>query len=303
MPIIKAEIDTDRLEGLKEKAQVAFLVGAIQNLFDWIVLHKDELTFQSYFVHPDDVQVANSKVLLKRLGIVLNNVSGQVSGYHKELDLALKHSKKPTLSGQGTRTIHFGDRGDVAVDYGPFSGKAIQAKSSFSDKCADIDQMIKVAANQLTGERAAAETPNATDRRIIDLSIRSPDNPWPRTQMATNSTPLTFKELTDKINSLVSTYRAHVPRTPGHGYNRWNSLSPGLGTAVTRSQTGKLASRTTTGLFNAVATDFVTKVRFDHPRYVFDSGKLMLLTRFVARTEDSGHGCQTVVLIYWSNPA
>jgi hypothetical protein len=301
MPIIKAEIDTDRLEGIKEKAQVTFLVGAIQNLFDWIVEHKDELTFQSYFVNPDTVQVANSQVLLKRLGTVLNNVSGQVSGYHKELDLALKQSKKPVLGGKGTRTIHFGKRGDVAVDYDNLSGKAIQAKSSFSDTPGDIDQMIKVAANQLTGERSVEETPNFGDRRIIDLTIKSPDNPWPRTSQATMFSPLTFKELTDRINKMVSTYREHIPKKPGHGYDQWKSLSPKLGAANTKRKDGYLISRTT-GLFGIVAIDFVTKVRFDHPRYLDVSGKLHKMDRFVARTEMVGTSCETVIVIYWSSP-
>jgi hypothetical protein len=71
------------------------------------------------------------------------------------------------------RSIHFGVRGDLAVDYGGGYGKAIQSKSCFSSNYSDVDEHIKRAALQLTGERVQAETPTAFDRRVVDISIKN----------------------------------------------------------------------------------------------------------------------------------
>lgn len=112
------------------------------------------------------------------MATILTQAAGPLAGKESELRLYAKHRLDKFRT-----VIYQGKIADVAVDYGNGLGKAIQSKSSYQDDCATINNMIKDAANQLTGERG--ETPRAGDRWVIDMAIRSPTNPWPFSQKAT----------------------------------------------------------------------------------------------------------------------
>ena len=299
MPIT-LNIDVEVLQNEKIQTQFTFLVKAIDDLYTCLKENKDELFVNSLFsaVLYDPHLANNAQAIIGRTESVLNNISGTVSGYHKELQLAFKQSRKAMLDGSTLRTVHFGARGDVAVDYGEGFGKAIQSKSSFADGNADINTMIKTAANQLTGERVAKETPNAKDRRIIDLSIMNPKNPWPRSNLFGNQ-PFSLQEVESKVHELVSEYVKHNSVNPatntkqgGKGYNKFGELTPNLGTAVGAGNSGNLTSKVTgTDPFGktAIGIDLVVKIRYNNGRPFLINGQAKLVSQITTRTELNTH--------------
>jgi hypothetical protein len=236
-------IDASQLTNTDVRTKMLFLGKALQDFHDWIVKHQNDLYFR-----PDPVTTINSNQMLDRLKDVLTKSAATISGYHKELELASKHIGK-------VRTIHFGNRGDVAIDYEtPGYGKAIQAKSCFSSNYADVDEHIKKAALQLTGEKVKEETPGSNDRRIVDISIRNADNTWPRTDKQTPS----MENILERIKKYVTEYTAGKK-----GYN-FDLLQKN----DTRDAFS-LSSRTLRAISRTGEVDFIVKIRWDTPRWVW----------------------------------
>lgn len=264
-----AIIDLDKTpndQGLRLK--IESVLTTAQQLLTWIVDHHEELEYQGFFVpqFQDARAIQNSTAMLTRLKDVLTKVAGNINGYYKELEWASRQIKKTELTTGEKRRVHFGIRGDVAVDYGGGFGAAMQSKSCFASGYRDVDTHLQKAALQLTGEKVALETPGAQDRRIADISIRNPNNRWPKTDA--DFSPLTLDNIVQRIHSQVHTYVQNK-----RGYNKWNELSNNLGTSVGTNSKGRYISRTTVPTTTNVGIDFIVKIRWDQPRLVIVQGK------------------------------
>ncbi len=279
----------EKLELIEEspvKEKFRFLVKAVADLLDWYNDADLEegaqlvLGLKSSFPW-DSVRLANAEKLKSRLKSVLTSAAGQVSGYHKELALATRQLAKSEFHGSGkTRQIHFGNRGDVAVDYGLGFGKAIQSKSSFAADKASIDEMIRVAANQLTGERSERETPLPKDRRVVDVTIKNSSNPWPETALLG---PTTLEKVRSRIDHLVRDYKSHEARSRGKGYVGFFSLDNELETLVD-PRISKLP-RSRISSHNRVGIDFVVKIRWDTPRAIRINDATKSVRQVTTRTQ------------------
>jgi hypothetical protein len=276
MPEIRVVIDEDDLPA-DTRASAKLAARCLQDLFTWAVEHKQELEFQGFFVQAlqDQVAMSNARQMLARLQSVLLKAAANVSGYQKELELASKYLNKTQhaslVQAPEKRSIHFGARGDLAVDYGGGFGKAIQSKSCFSAAYADVDAHIKKAALQLTGEKVQAETPAAGDRRVLDISIRNGGNTWP----ATNAfiTPA-VNDVATRVHKYVTEYTANLK-----GYNKWGELTYGLTNQKSGGKgTAVVYQNMTTGQ-NVMGIDFVTKIRWDPPRQFASGPKRLIVTR------------------------
>lgn len=240
--MVKINMNEAELDDPDLAAKVVFLAKAVKDLFEWIKEHKERLKAKN--------TEHNSDQMLRRLKDALTKSAATVSGYHKELQIAVKHIDK-------TRTIHFGSRGDVAIDYGPSYGKAVQAKSCFSSSYTDVDEHIKKAALQLTGEKLRAETPLRTDRRVIDVSIKNAKNRWPQTDADKSTVKL--EAILDRIKQNVKDYEAGKK-----GYNKFGELDKKIGDSVSLSpRTNLFISRPAPD-----AVDLVVKIRWDNAREV-----------------------------------
>jgi hypothetical protein len=295
MPPVSATIDTDTVNDQDLKAKVTSTAVTLQDLYNWILAHQDELFYQSLWVQPDPIAIHNSSQMLNRLRDVLTKIAANISGYHKELDLAARQIVKARLDSTNKRLVHFGSRGDVAIDYGFGYGKALQSKSCFAAGYADVDKHIQKAAVQLTGDLMAAETPGGADRRIVDISIKNSANRWPKTD-ADNS-PLTIDNVVTRIHGNVATYVASK-----RGYNKWAELTPNVGSSGTQTGPGKYRTRAhhmkyvvPTGPATFMSIDFVVKIRWDHARMMTVPGNpTPVPVRFVAtRTELNQHNLPT----------
>ncbi|MFA5984045.1 MAG: hypothetical protein WC782_08520 [Methylococcaceae bacterium] len=261
--MISIAIDEQLINDKDLVEKLASVATALQDLFDWIVIHKEDLTIESFWSpeYQNPLVIHNSNQMLTRLKDVLTKSAANINGYHKELFLADKHIRK-------NRKIHFGSRGDLAVDYdlgnnplaSPY-GKAIQSKSCYSAAYGDVDEHIKKAALQLTGEKLPAETPSNSDRRIVDISIKNSLNTWPKT--TADKSPLTLNDIVARITKYVTEYAQGKK-----GYNKWSELTPQLGQKNTLTQFGRINSRPGWG-----EIDLVVKIRWSHPRKVTDSNK------------------------------
>ncbi len=164
-----------------------------------------------------------------------SKIHGVSSGYEAELMQMYKHR-----SHKG-RAI-FGGHADVSVgEPNDYIAKSIQLKSTNQDDPSAVSDMIRVAANQLTGERG--ETPRPGDRLVIDMTIHNADNPWPVGKGSMGSMNLEQFRSTagDKLVDLLINYQRHVQpkrkrdeppraRVPGHG------MSPQLLASLTSMQ-------------------------------------------------------------------
>lgn len=78
------------------------------------------------------------------------------------------------------RTISLQTHADLTVGAGnEWFAKSIQLKSSTGITPNDVDTHIGKAAYQLSGKKG--EVPRDLDRRIVDVQICNPENPWPFT--------------------------------------------------------------------------------------------------------------------------
>lgn len=299
MPPIFAQIDTDQIDDLGLRDKVTSVVGTLQDLFDWVVHHKNELTVESFFVQSlqNPRTIHNSQQMLNRLKDVMTKVAGNINGYHKELELASRQIQKAEIAANSNtkRAVHFGSRGDVAIDYGLGYGKAIQSKSCFASGYTDVDNHIKKAALQLTGEKVQAETPGAFDRRVVDISIRNSQNRWPKTDA--DFSPLKIENVVDRVHNCVATY---VKGT--RGYNKWGELTSNVGISVGTGSKGAhsrtLYANTLGG--TSMAIDFVVKIRWAHARQMLVNGSLKAVTQITTRTELAFGAPKTSWILYKS---
>jgi hypothetical protein len=117
--------------------------------------------------------VSDGEVFIRKLEEWANKSFGVIRGYGRELLTAMKHTQKQ-------RRVGF-ERADVTIEgtSGSFSiDKAVQLKSTISAVPGGVDEMLKKAYKQVTGNSRATESPLAGERKIIDIEIVG-NNPWP----------------------------------------------------------------------------------------------------------------------------
>ena len=162
---------------------------------------------------------------LKKIEEWANKIHGISSGYKGEFEEMYKHR---TMKGRAI----YGGFADVSVgEPTDFHAKSIQLKSTNQDDHTAVNNMIRVAANQLTGERG--ETPRANDRWVIDMIVHNPENTWPLGRNTLGS--MTFDEFGQnagsKLVDLMLDYQKHVnpkqkrdqprqARVEGHGMSQ-----------------------------------------------------------------------------------
>lgn len=146
-----------------------------------------------------------------------NKIRGVTSGYEAEFTQMYKYRM---IKGQTLYPKH----ADVTVgEPWEINAKSIQLKSTIGDH-SDVTQMIKVALNQLSGERG--ETPRDQDRMIVDMHILSRENTWPggKGTMGTWDWNTYVAKAVEKIKILCSenSYRQHQPehKIEGFGLNK-----------------------------------------------------------------------------------
>ncbi len=123
----------------------------------------------SYSTTPQWIEVANKRRLLAKHQEWGRKLYGIALGYYREFAAGEMGLAKG-------REIGF-DNADVTIGTNQHYAKAVQFKSSIQDDDSAINNIIAEAANQLTGEKG--EVPLATQRKIIDVTIASPNNWWP----------------------------------------------------------------------------------------------------------------------------
>ena len=140
----------------------------------------------------------------------LNQVYGNAGGYLHEFKTYYKHRVSKS------REVQRGHYADVTITNAQGVAKAVQLKSTIQNDPAAVTQMIAAAANQLSGERG--EMPSDNQRRVIDVVIRNPSNPWPFTEANRRGTK-TEQEIITKASSVISEALKN--------YTKHNSIKPG----------------------------------------------------------------------------
>lgn len=190
---------------------------------------------------------------------ILNTAAGPLAGKEAEFRQYYKHRFEKM------RTVVFqGNIADVAINYGNGVGKAIQCKSTLEDGCAAITNMIADAANQLTGERG--ETPRVGDRWVIDMTIRSPTNPWPFSQKNTYGTKTLSDYKSQAKQAILGAVSTYVQNTKGMSPASLNKITDSLGLQLTKAGAGNTRIQATNVLGQSVALQTLTvKIRYDFP--------------------------------------
>ncbi len=163
-----------------------------------------------------------------------NKIYGISSGYEAEFNQMYKHrieKARPLIEGHADVTI--GEADDIHA-------KSVQLKSTVQDDHSAVNTMIKVALNQLSGERG--ELPRPGDRRIVDMHIQNPNNTWPggRGTLGNYDWNQFVTTARQKLADLITNYRPHSPSERQEGYG----LSPeafGLLTDVSLLRLQKLS--------------------------------------------------------------
>lgn len=159
-----------------------------------------------------------------------SKIIGISNGYDAEFTQMYKHR---VLKGR----VISDDHGDVTVgEPDELHAKTIQLKSTIQDNASTVNTMIKVALNQLSGERG--EQPREGDRLIVDMIIQNPNNTWPGESGTLGSYDWTQFETKamDKLKLLCTEYRAHISdNRPGYG------LSPAARTSLTDTLTSGMS--------------------------------------------------------------
>jgi len=138
-------------------------------------------------------------------------ILGICNGYDAEFTQMYKHR---VLKGR-----YIGDTtGDVTVgEPDELHAKTIQLKSTIQDSASVVSNMIKVALNQLSGDRG--EHPRANDLLVVDMIIQNPDNTWPGDSGTLGTYGWTDfeKQAITKIKELCENYRKHTSKVNGYG--------------------------------------------------------------------------------------
>jgi hypothetical protein len=185
-------------------------------LLDTLVKLKDaEAELQKRVTAPVD------KYFLGKIDEWASKILGVTSGYDAEFKQMYKHriEKYRTLVA-GHADVTIGEPDEVHA-------KSVQLKSTIGDH-SDVSSMIKVALNQLSGERG--ELPRPKDRLVVDMYILSAENTWPGGAHTLGT--LNWRQYVEtaqaKILSLCaeSGYRQHIA-TRGHK-QEGHGISPAL---------------------------------------------------------------------------
>ncbi|AXJ07665.1 hypothetical protein CFN16_27075 [Pseudomonas fluorescens] len=116
-----------------------------------------------------------------------NSITGIAMGYYVESAKGLKHLKKKNFAGSFSEKVNNKvvnkNRGDITTTTNKYSeegksqGKVIQLKHTICDKPSAVNNAIRDAFTQLSGQKG--EVPLADDILIADIFIASPNNAWP----------------------------------------------------------------------------------------------------------------------------
>ncbi|MCU0229424.1 MAG: hypothetical protein MUF01_17485, partial [Bryobacterales bacterium] len=202
---------------------------------------------------------AYDQAFIEDMAKILNTAAGPLAGKEAEFR-EYYHNRFVKL-----RNVVFqGNIADVAIDYGNGVGKAIQCKSTLEDGCAAITNMIADAANQLTGERG--ETPRAGDRWVIDLTVRSPTNPWPFSHKNTYGTKSLNEYKTQARQTVLDAVKTYAHGAKGMSVGTLGRLTDTTGLTVNKLSVKNTRVTATNALGAAVAMQTLTvKIRYDFP--------------------------------------
>jgi hypothetical protein len=146
---------------------------------------KQSLETEKTRIPSDPDTLSTLQGIIKKVQVAVNASYGVLLGHMNEVAAANKHRLKGRL-------VILQKHADVSVGNSEDSfAKSTQLKNCTTTKQGDVDTHIKKAANQISGGKK--ETPRDEDRRIIDISISHPLNPWPLDKQA--KTPHDFAEL------------------------------------------------------------------------------------------------------------
>ncbi|MGP6419291.1 hypothetical protein ACTZGP_11015 [Pseudomonas putida] len=116
-----------------------------------------------------------------------NSITGIAMGYYVESAKGLKHLKKKNFAGGFSEKVNNKvvkkNRGDITTttnkynEEGKSQGKVIQLKHTICDTPSAVNNAIRDAFTQLSGQKG--EMPLADDILIADIFIASPNNAWP----------------------------------------------------------------------------------------------------------------------------
>lgn len=135
----------------------------LRNTLDRMMETVEELSHRDPLPHVD-------KYFQDKIEEWVSKILGVTSGYEAEFRQMYKHRMEKM------RNLYSG-HGDVTVgDPDELHAKTIQLKSTIGD-FSQVNSMIKVALNQLSGERG--EMPREKDRLVVDMNILNADNTWP----------------------------------------------------------------------------------------------------------------------------
>lgn len=147
---------------------------------------------------------AQASALSKKIESAASSLKGITRGHLREVLYATKHlEKKRTVILQKHADVTIGNDNDVFA-------KSVQLKSSSATKPNDVDTLLAKAAYQISG--AKGEVPRENDRRIIDVAINHPDNPWPFTTSKTETLERLLKESERRILKYVNEGKAASER-------------------------------------------------------------------------------------------
>lgn len=138
--------------------------------------------------HPETPVNKNSRDwLLDKHNVWENSITGIAMGYFVEAEKGLKHLKKKNFAGSFSEKINNKvvkkNRGDITTttnkynEDGKSQGKVIQLKHTICDTPSAVNNAIRDAFTQLSGQKG--EMPLADDILIADIFIASPKNAWP----------------------------------------------------------------------------------------------------------------------------
>jgi hypothetical protein len=213
---------------------------------------------------------ALDQIVFQKAETWLNLMAGNIGGYAHEFDTYVKHRL------QKRRTVTRGGSADITIT-DPVTGitKDVQLKSTIQDNAGAVNEMIAIAANQLSGERG--ETPLAHSRRVIDMMIRSESNSWPFTAWYGRGTKGEVEFCTEAlkvVKASISTYRTHntgakvqgtglSPTAIGkmHDVHQYSAHGPAGGSIVgvgPRSSARAYSNQ-------VVLVNLIVKVRFAYP--------------------------------------
>ncbi|NOK35491.1 hypothetical protein D7W79_27720 [Corallococcus exercitus] len=160
-----------------------------------------------------------AQILLKIRNAVSSTL-GIFQGHLFEVRESLKHMKKGRVVILQTHAdLTIGKQTDLFA-------KSIQLKSCTTDKPTDVDTLIAKAAYQLSG--AKGEVPREQDRRIVDIQVAHPNNPWPYTPSKGRSSHALATLLEDAEERILKYFMEGKPKKE-RGFHEGESVFSDLG--------------------------------------------------------------------------